>query len=147
MTVETLLNFAIAIFTLIIMIFLRKRDMIRPYYERNKQLFLVLSILFLSIWTFILKDIVTINNRVFFSISFFGLSFFLIMRFFYSKKISSIIYLLMLVGLGLLFLSKNYYEEIKFTSSLVFFALITGFVASADKKNFKKIKTAKLKKV
>ncbi len=146
MTLETSLNFAIAIFTLILILFLRKRDVARPR-ERNKQLFLVSSILFISIWTYILKDIATINNRIFFSISFFGLSFFLIMRFFYSKKISSIIYLLMLVGLGVLFLSKNYYQEIKFTSSLVFFALITGFIASVDRKNFKKVKTAKLKKV
>jgi hypothetical protein len=168
MKIETILNLntAIILVTVLVMFFLRKRkkrtkissvdfapaietdvvyqSKLQTVIENNMKLFFLISvILFLSLWVVALYSVLTTSNKLFFFVSIFGLSFFGIMRFFYSRKISIIVYLLMIVEAVVLLLSGMYHREVDLTAALLFFVSVVALIGSTDKKMLKKEKLSK----
>ena len=162
MILKIYLNAAIVVITILVMFFVRKRpkkekkiihigtfntgdDFIYQAMkikmdEKMKKSLLVGVILFISVWGIAVREILTLNNILFFFISIFGLGFYTIMRFFYSKTISLIIYILLFIKLITLFLIAIYYIKTELIPGLLFFIVTVLLIASVDKKLLKKEK-------
>jgi hypothetical protein len=163
MELKMYLNIAIIAITLLVMFFTRKRPKktkiiidssdvrteadlgyqakLKTIQQENyRRYFLVSFIIFLVLWAFALRNILTLENKMTFFVSTFGLGFFVIMRFFYSKTIATIIYLLLLVELICIFMFNVYYKQMEPMSVILFFIATTLMISSVDKKLLKKEK-------